>query len=229
MNPSEFSHQFLQLLRSEYSARANAENAQAMSAYMKNLFPFFGVKTPERRTIFRAFLKQNIPTSWEDVHSTTEILWQQPERELHYCAIEALGAWHKHWHYENMLPLVHELICTQSWWDSVDALNSVVLKRFFTKFPAHEDTITHDWNQSENIWLQRLSITFQLSRGERVRRDILSEHILHLASSKEFFVQKAIGWMLRDFAYTDPEWVRTFVQNHTLAPLSVREAMKHLR
>jgi 3-methyladenine DNA glycosylase AlkD len=117
----------------------------------------------------------------------------------------------------------------RSWWDTVDYIKSACLKEFFLRFPEGRYEITDRWIKSGNIWLQRLSVIFQLGYKAKTDTRLLERNILRLKESDEFFVQKAIGWSLRDYARTDPEFVRRFVLTHQLKPLSKREALKHLK
>ena len=116
----------------------------------------------------------------------------------------------------------------KSWWDSVDTINSVCFKPYFQKFPENRYEITQKWIDSENIWLQRLSVICQLGLKDKTDVELLFGNILQLTESKEFFVQKAIGWALRDLARNQPELVKKFVAENDLKPLSKREALKHL-
>ncbi len=117
---------------------------------------------------------------------------------------------------------------TKSWWDSVDTINIFCIKPYFAKFPDDTFAITQAWIDSNNIWLQRLSIIFQLRLTNKTDIKILERNILQLRDSEEFFVQKAIGWALRDYWRTDPDWIVDFAKKHELKPLSKREALKHI-
>src|SRR5438067_4851771 len=127
-----------------------------------------------------------------------------------------------------MIELIEGCITTKSWWDTVDPLSYDVAGSYFKMFRNQINTITGSWNRSENMWLQRSSLLFQKSYKKDTDTILLSTYILTLASSTEFFIQKAIGWILREYAKTNAAWVQKFVTEHKLAPLSKREAMKHL-
>lgn len=211
----------------QVSANANANNAAGMKAYMKNKFEFYGLKTPERRNISRSILKQIKLTSLNEVEKVVRQIWSLEQREFHYIAIETYAFYKKLWT-EDSINLIEELTLTKSWWDSVDAICSNLLDVYFTKFPQKIKPITSKWNKSENIWLQRNSIMFQKFFNEKTDVELLTKYILNCSHSKEFFIQKAIGWALREYAYTNPNWVRNFVINNDLPKLSKREASKHL-
>ena len=122
------------------------------------------------------------------------------------------------------------MITQKSWWDTVDSMASDITGPYFQRYPEQIRPVTGGWNRSRNIWLQRSSLLFQKAWKKETDKERLASYILHLSKSTEFFVQKAIGWSLREYAKTDPDWVRSFVKSHQkeLAPLSKREALKHL-
>jgi 3-methyladenine DNA glycosylase AlkD len=218
-------HPYLQQVQKVFKKESNAANAIAMSAYMRNLFPFYGIKTPDRKKIIKDLLNEKLPPASEII-TIVEDAWSQPERELHYFAIELLAANHKSWPKE-IIALFEKMIITNSWWDSVDSIASNLTSVYFKKFPEQIITVTGRWNQSDNIWLQRSSLLFQLLYKKEMDTALLKKYILHLRNSKEFFIQKAIGWILRQYARTDPKWVKQFVKENELAPLSKKEALKH--
>jgi 3-methyladenine DNA glycosylase AlkD len=219
-------HPYLQQVQKVFKNESNAANAVAMSAYMRNLFPFYGIKTPDRKRIIKDLLNEKLPTASE-ITTIAEEAWAQPERELHYFAIELLATNHKTWTKE-IITLFEKMIITNSWWDSVDSIASNLTSVYFKKYPDQIKEVTGRWNQSDNIWLQRSSLLFQLLYKKQTDKELLKQYILHLRSSNEFFIQKAIGWILRQYARTDPKWVKQFVKENELAPLSKKEALKHL-
>jgi 3-methyladenine DNA glycosylase AlkD len=120
------------------------------------------------------------------------------------------------------------MLTHKSWWDSVDSINSNVIGKYFIKFPSLLEPTTKKWNQSSNIWLQRMSILFQLPYKEKTNTELLEKYIVNRIDTNEFFVNKAIGWALRAYAYTNKKWVIRFVKDHPqLSNLSKREALKH--
>ncbi len=205
---------------------ADKKNAIAMSKYMRNQFDFLGIKTPERRAFLKKYIDQEGLPHEGIFHAVTNELWTQPYREGQYCAIELLAKNKKKWKKKDLSHFV-QLATQKSWWDSVDGIQGRLIGPYFEIFADELIPMTKKWNKSDNIWLQRLSIIAQLSFKEKTNEDLLFEHILNRADSKEFFVQKAIGWSLRQYARTKPRVVWTFVQNSQLQPLSKREALKH--
>jgi 3-methyladenine DNA glycosylase AlkD len=219
-------HPYVQSLLQTLSKKVNGEKAGWMKAYMKNQFEFSGIQTPERRKICKEHAKQYVLDNPEEVKEIVKGLWAQPEREFQYCAMEILLCNKKLWH-ADFVDLIEYLVVTKSWWDTVDFLAADCAGTYFKLFPAHLSSITATWNHSNNMWLQRSSLLFQKNYKKDTDTKLLKEYILQLAPSKEFFIQKAIGWILREYAKTNPQWVQAFTNENTLAPLSKREALKH--
>ena len=219
----EIIHQLTQL----YQAHRNPEYAAQMSRYMKNRFPFFGMQSGPREMLHQEFIAQHGLPDYETTKDMVLQLFALPEREYHYFAILLLIK-HKKNRQPGDIALLERLLTSNSWWDSVDYINGSVLGDFFLKYPDLMQPVTDKWSLDENIWLKRSSIIFQLKYRQNTRLDLLASHILQNNSSKEFFVQKAIGWALREYSKTDAQWVEHFVHNHELKPLSRREAMKRI-
>ncbi len=211
-----------------FEANANPEIAPQMKAYMKNRFEFFGIKSPLRKQLEKQFLAENGEPDFSEIGSILFGLFKQPQRELHYSAIALCGRTKKFWGVET-ITLFEKLILTKSWWDSVDSINSVCLKPYFLKFRQQQAVQTKKWIESDSIWLRRVSLIFQLRYKEQTDTKLLVRNIEALKDSDEFFVQKAIGWILRDYAFTDPQWVQEFVNKTELKSLSRREALKHFK
>jgi len=218
---------YIKPLIAEFEANANTIKAKKMEAYLLNKFSFYGVMTTERRLILKHFYLSSKKLSWQQAQEVSMLLWKQRNRELHYCAIEFIAFYKKETD-ENFIKVIEQFIVENSWWDSVDGTYSHLLRNYFTKFPEQVQAYTDKWNKSNNIWLQRMSIIFQLKSKDNTDTLILSKHIVHCANSKEFFVQKAIGWALREYAKTNPSWVKMFVTQNKLPALSKREAIKNL-
>ena len=219
----------VELIRAELRTRADPVRAVGARAYMKSAVPFLGVRVPAVRRLTRAAAKVHPPDDVIELRDCAAELWRAADyREERYAATEltklpiAVGRL-------ELLGLLREMIVTGAWWDHVDA----VAHGIAALLVAHRDHMTPlvlGWAHEQDCWLRRSSIICQL--GLRVRTDtaLLSEVIMVNAADPEFFVRKAIGWALRDYARTDPDWVRAFVTDHAdrLSPLARREAMKHL-
>lgn len=221
-------HPFTIRLQTHAKQYENQEKAKSMERYMKDNFPFFGIQTPERKELFREVLKIEGVPSIEDVPSIVRELWTLPEREFQMLALTLLDKYKKHLN-DTHLPLLEELIITKSWWDSVDMLASHFVGIILQKHPELIQTEIPKWMASGNMWLQRTCILFQLKYKKQTDTKLLFSLINELSHSKEFFIQKAIGWTLREYAKTNPDAVWEFVQTNHLAPLSRREGVKHIQ
>jgi len=218
---------FIKTLEESLEAGRNAVFAQQMSRYTRSLFPFYGIKTPLREAILKQVVQTCGLPVLDDLPALMSIMWDKPEREWHYCALDIF---HQHIKKcdESALDLVEKMICQNSWWDTVDYLAPKLAGKLFLRFPEKTVSYTHRWIESDNHWLQRSAIIFQLSYKTKTDFPLLCAYIDLRKGSKEFFIQKAIGWALRQYGRTAPEKVRAFVSVIPLAPLSKREAMKHL-
>lgn len=218
----------LNTLTERFKEVSNPHRAKAMSAYMKNHFEFFGIPSPERKLIqadwFNSFKIKNL----DELISLVTQLWNLPQREYHYVAIELLARNKKLWS-EDCAVFFEDLLVTHAWWDSVDTLSSQVIGPFFKKFPEVKFQYLELWKNSSIFWLRRVCIIHQLSYKRDTDLDILTEMILLNSDSNEFFIKKAIGWALRQYAKTDPEWVLRFVDLNPLKNLSKTEAVKNIR
>jgi 3-methyladenine DNA glycosylase AlkD len=215
---------FIGAIKDAFYALENPENAHWMRQYMRNKYLFIGIKKPEQALVFRDIYK--IYGKAEDWYEVSSELFAMPEREFQYVAMAYLLKAKNSW--DSRVPLlVHRWVDENSWWDVVDVLGPKVLGLYFQRYPQERSEWISLWIKSPNFWHQRLCILFQLDYKKQTDVTLLSTIILSLNTSKEFFIQKAIGWSLRQYARTDPEWVLDFVDNHPLMPLSKREALKH--
>ncbi|NCI46126.1 DNA alkylation repair protein [Sediminibacterium soli] len=220
-------HTYLVPITRAFRQNANAANAAGAEAYLLNQFTFFGLKTPGRRRLCREHYRQYPVSGLTELEAIVRECFALPQREYQYFAIE-LFAWHKKQWNASVIGLMEECLVTKSWWDSVDHIASEWLNDYFRLYPENIGTVTGKWNRSANIWLQRSSILFQKKFRKDTDTELLTRYILHCSRSKEFFIQKAIGWALREYSKTDPEWVSRFVQQHPLPALSIREAIKRI-
>ncbi|MHA8086953.1 DNA alkylation repair protein [Aquirufa sp. Wall-65K1] len=212
-------------LSEQMHAHAQEENSFWMRKYMRDQFPFLGIKKPLRHQILQAWYKQE--GKGLDWFVVANELFQMREREFQYLALDYLLLEKKQW--DDRIPeLVENWIGNQSWWDVVDVLGPHVMGHYLLKNPAQRDFWISRWMSSGNFWLQRVCVLFQLTYKQKTDIALLSSIILELSREKEFFIQKAIGWSLRQYARVDGIWVKDFVKSHELAALSRREALKHL-
>lgn len=203
----------------------NEEQAEPMSKYMRSLFPFLGMKSPERAALSREFLKvkrRDSQVDWDFIFKCFDL----PEREFQYLAIDYMDKV-KNLFTPDDMGNIEKLLITKSWWDTVDAINRTV-GHIAMKYPEVKKDIILKWMKSEDIWLNRISIIFQLKYKEKTDTEFLSKAILNNAQSNEFFKDKAIGWALREYSKTNREWVREFIKANELSKLSIREGSKYI-
>lgn len=216
---------YVENFKTVYQQNANPDFAFWMAKYMKNKFVYYGIKKPEREIIKKEFHHLFGWPSPENVNAVAMLLWQEQERELQYFAMELLYKFRKN-STPGIINLYEEIITSKSWWDTVDYIAVKLVGHYFKVFPEQITTVTQKWMNSGNMWLQRSCILFQLMYKKDTDVDLLFSFILPCTDSKEFFIQKAIGWALREFSKTNPQAVLTFAEQTPLKPLSRREALR---
>ncbi len=212
----------------QFDASKDPIVASQQSAYMKNLFPFLGIKKPERSLIQKELFKAYPVTSEADLITLMSLLWEMPEREYQMAALDLAYSLRKLWTPE-IFPHFERLIRTKSWWDSVDTLASKLVGSLVRKYPSLQSTMDR-WIEDDYMWIRRSAIIYQLSYKQDTDTQRLFAYCKQRAHEKEFFIRKAIGWSLRQYAHTNPEAIRVFIEGEksSLSPLSYREAAKHL-
>jgi len=155
-------------------------------------------------------------------------LYDLPERELHHSAIELFKKQlHKSYKKEDIL-IIEKLITLNSWWDSVDFIAKQILGNYLLQFPEDTQKVITNYSNSDNMWLNRCSIIFQLGYKEQTNENLLFQQCLEHKHSDEFFIQKAIGWSLREYGKTNPNAILKFLETADLKPLSKREAIRNI-
>jgi 3-methyladenine DNA glycosylase AlkD len=218
---------YIELLTKLFEEHRNAANAEPMKKYMKDHFPFLGIKKPQRSELEKEFFHETEllkePLNQEFIRG----LWAKEEREYQYTGLvymeKSLNKLDK-----TDLPFMEELITTKSWWDTVDAIAPKPVGKIAEKFPEVVSGTIDGWAVSDNLWLRRAALLFQLKYKAKTNEELLYQYIRLNAESKEFFIQKAIGWVLREYSKTNPASVKKFIEATMLAPLSVREGSKYL-
>ena len=221
--------QLVQQLELEFEKNRNEFEAEGMSRYMKNRFTYFGVKKPTRAIIQKEWFSI-IPKDFtqENKRELVLELWQKEQREFQYVAIDYLAKWKDKELLLEDYEFIEFLLTNQSWWDSVDALASNFLGRYLRLIPSQREIVIKSWRKSENLWLRRSCLIFQLRYKSQTNFELLKSLILEFKHEKEFFIQKAIGWSLREYAKTNPVSVRNFVEESGIQGLAKREALKHI-
>jgi 3-methyladenine DNA glycosylase AlkD len=211
-----------------YRKNENLKNKTDMEKYMRNKFIFFGIKSPLRKKISKPFLiNKNLPKNSE-LKNIIEELWDLNEREYQYFAIELLRKKANELN-EFHLKYIEKLIVKKSWWDSIDGLASNIIGVIFKNHCNLRDKYSRKWMDSKNIWLQRTIILFQLTYKNNTDSDFLFKNIIELKDSEEFFIQKAIGWSLRQYSKIEKDKVLDFINKTDLKPLSKREGLKWIK
>ena len=204
----------------------NEEQAQKMSKYMLNKFEYIGIKTPERRQIFKNFFKEyknEEKINWEFVNKC----WENEYREFQYVAADYLKNMKDKLTIDD-IPKLKRLILKKSWWDTIDNLDMTI--GALALKDSNVNKILLEWSLDENIWLRRIAIDHQLLRKEKTNTELLEKILKNNLGQAEFFINKAIGWALRDYSKTNPEWVKNFIEENKekMAKLSIKEASKYL-
>ena len=204
------------------------EKKLPMEKYMKNLFPYIGVTSPNRSTLMKVFNQAWTPKTHQELIDWVKLLWDTPEREFQYIAMETFHKHKKLW-IESDIETIEYIMTNKSWWDSIDFIAANIVGDYFKKYPSTVENTLEKWIQSPNMWVNRTAIICQLKYRDKTDTNWLEKAILPHIGSKEFFHQKAIGWALRQYARTNLDWVTEFVNAHPLKPLSRREAFKHYK
>ena len=213
-------------LYEEMIQHKNEEQAQKMSKYMLNKFEYIGIKTPERREIFKNFFKEyknEEKIDWEFVNKC----WENKYREFQYVAADYLKNTKDKLTIDD-IPKFKQLILKKSWWDTIDNLDMTI--GALALKDSNVNKILLEWSLDENIWLRRIAIDHQLLRKEKTNTELLEKILKNNLGQAEFFINKAIGWALRDYSKTNPEWVKNFIEENKekMAKLSIKEASKYL-
>ena len=206
---------------------ADPAKAPAMAVYMKNHSAFLGVPKPQREAATQQLVRALTFVHEADLQGLVVRLWMFPEREFHYVANDVLVR-HGDVLTEASLPFLRQMIVTNSWWDSVDGLVHVVGDGVVCFLPWVP--VMRQWATDPNRWIRRVAIFHQLGRKHETDVDRLIEIVLANAADREFFIRKAIGWALRDFAWSMPDRVIDIVHANraVLSPLPRREALKNI-
>lgn len=202
------------------------ELAEPMARYMKNLFPFCGVKKPQRALLERPFLKESLTLPLPELIQEIFRNYHKDEREYQYYAIDLAQKNIQRFTLADLAELL-PLLAEKSWWDSIDAWRKV----FATWVLAHPTELKQVYAffyQHENFWYRRIAINLQLLFKEQTDPALLAQAILADLTTEEFFIQKAIGWALRDYSKVNPDWVKNFMQQHSLSKLALREGSKYI-
>ena len=213
-------------LITDFEENRNELLAESMSKYMQDKFRFLGIRGATRTEIYKKYFPDARKTKiidWDFVESC----WNKEEREFQYVVVYYLKAMQKFLKREDISKLKY-LIVTKSWWDTVDLLAKVI-GSLVIRIEGY-DQIMLEWSKDSNIWLKRVAILYQLSLKDKVDKQVLDRILENNLGDNEFFINKAVGWALRDYSKYNPEWVREFIKKNkdNMANLSIREASKYI-
>ena len=219
---------FIDQLVALFESNANPEFASGMKAYMRNKFEFYGVKSQLRRELVKKTVVLHKDYVAENTRTIALELYQLPYRELHHCGMEIFEKELRKTYKKEDIKFIEQLISINSWWDTVDYIAKNILGKYLLMYPEEINAIISKFTRSDDLWLNRSTIIFQLGYKTKTNEDILFEQCMTFRHSKEFFIQKAIGWSLREYGKTNPENVLKFVNSTQLKPLSRKEAIRNI-
>jgi 3-methyladenine DNA glycosylase AlkD len=228
--PAGADRELLTAVREGLAALAEPVKAPQMQAYMKSAMPYRGVATPPRRMLMKDLLGARAPVDRATWEATVLALWDDAAyREERYAAVDICA--HRStraWQDAATVPLYEHFIVTGAWWDHVDAVAAHLVGPILRSDPSGAKPTIRRWVTDRDRWLRRSAIIVQLRAGRATDTRLLAAAIEPNVGDSDFFIRKGIGWALREYAKTDPQWVRAFVATHELSPLSRREATRHL-
>ncbi len=213
-------------LKELFEKNGDCEKAVEMTAYMRNLFSFYGLQAPKRKAIYKDLLKEEKRKKridWDLLDSC----YADEHRELQYFVVDYLASMQKYLSFAD-IPRIKKYIKAKQWWDTIDGLSKTVGNIAFVDERIND--LMLEWSVDEDFWVRRISILHQLSRKDKMNTQLLENILVNNFGCSEFFINKAIGWSLRDYSKTNPDWVRNFIESYKdkLDNLSIREAGKHL-
>ncbi|MGB6552627.1 MAG: DNA alkylation repair protein [Candidatus Binataceae bacterium] len=223
------SNELARYVTAQLKRLANRSKAPAMAAYMKTAQPFFGVPTPARTAMLKQMGDRFAPTDAKSYARSVMALWKLPHREEQYCAI-AVARRHDQFITPAAIPLYERMIREGAWWDFVDEIAASLVGAVYGNFRAQTRPTIERWINDEDLWIRRAALLSHLKHKRDTDAAQLFRHCLKLAPEPEFFIRKAIGWVLREYSKTDARAVRTFLtaNRKQLSKLSYAEGSKHL-
>ena len=209
-----------------FESREDKENAVAMSKYMRNMFDFYGLPTPKRKEVYNDFIKAEKKTKkidWEFLDKC----YEDNHREFQYLVYDYLLAMKQYVSYEDITKIKNYII-TKSWWDTIDFLCKVIGDVELRDSRVKE--LILEWSKNDNIWIKRTAIEHQLNLKDKTDYELLEKIIVNNFGTDEFFINKAIGWALREYSKTDQNCVKNFINKYKnqMSDLSIKEACKYI-
>lgn len=213
-------------IKKQFELKADKENAIAMSKYMRNKFDFYGLKSPKRKEIYNDFIKSEKKSNVID-WAFLDMCYEDNHREFQYLVYDYLLAMKQYISFDD-IPKIKNYILNKSWWDTVDFLCKVIGDVELRDLRVKDIMI--EWSKDDNIWIKRSAIEHQLNFKKKTDPELLEKIIVNCFDSNEFFINKAIGWDLRQYSKIDPNWVKKFIQEYgnRMDDLSIKEASKYI-
>lgn len=213
-------------IKRKFEQNAHLKNAEQMTKYMRNQFIFYGLKSDERRKLYKDILIAEKKKKYIDWNFLNQC-WNDEHREFQYFVTDYLKKMQALLTYSDVKKIT-KYATTKQWWDTIDCFDRIIGNIAFKD--KRIDNLMLKWSLSNDFWLRRIAIDHQLGRKNRTNTKLLEQILVNNFGSKEFFINKAIGWSLRDYSKTNPDWVRNFVNTHKdkMNTLSIREASKYL-
>jgi 3-methyladenine DNA glycosylase AlkD len=213
-------------LKEQFENKRDCECAKKMSAYLRNLFLFYGLQTSKRRSLYKEFLKEEKRKKLID-WDLLNCCYEDEHRELQYFVVDYLKTMQQFLAFDDV-PRIKKYIKAKQWWDTIDGLTGIVGNIGF--IDERINNLMIEWSIDEDFWVRRIAINHQLHRKARTNTQLLEKILVNNFGSSEFFINKAIGWSLRDYSKTNSDWVRSFIETYKdeMDKLSVREATKYL-
>lgn len=216
---------YLEQVKECYYKKGRLIKAMPMKHYMRDQFEFVGIPTPLRRKISRPFLKKDKLPPVSELGSIIREFWMLEGREFQYFGQELAMKYPKELPKE-FINTFEFMIETKSWWDTIDMIAKKLVGNYMSRFQKEQNGLLEKWLSSENIWLQRTCLLFQLGYKEKTDTECLFFVIERLKHIDEFFIQKAIGWALREYSKVNPDLVREYINRTELSKLAFTEGMK---
>lgn len=209
-----------------FEEKEDKENAEKMAKYMKNHFQFFGLATPQRRAVYKNFLKEEKKKKEIDWHFLDQC-YEDSHREFQYLVYDYLLAMKKYLTYEDIFK-IEKYMRTKEWWDTIDFFDKVIGEIGLKDHRV--DDLMLKWSLDDDFWVRRIAIDYQLCRKEKTNTQVLEQILVNNLGSEEFFINKAIGWSLRDYSKTNPQWVKNFIEKYKdkMDKLSIKEASQYI-
>lgn len=219
---------YVDRISSKLAKLADPESAVKMSNYMQKKFDFFGIKAQPRRKAVGEFFEKEQRPAYNNIELVIKKMWSLPEREYQYVGTELLIKYQQQYQLD-IIDLFEFMLLNKSWWDTVDVIAKKLIGSYFKIFPAQIKPFTDRWLASDNIWLQRTCLLFQLAYKEKTDQALLFNLCCSLQTSQEFFIQKGMGWALREYSKTNPSAVEKFIKVTKLPTLTIRESLKIIK